>query len=745
MEFAKFIHLLRKHKYGLIGIPILVMGITFFLVRKLPNVYSSQSRLSAGLTAGSGTMELAQQLLNSQGLSESKVSQTFSNVTQTMQLKIVFDQVSYQLILHDLKDPEHALRKPSKLLNDLTPDARKHAIEVYTKLYNNRQALYLTDPDQQGLNDVIISMKYDYETLKGKLRIYRVESSDFIDVQFESDNPIISAFVVNTLCNEFISYYSTLTQQNKVKATDFLYEAMNKKKDSLNAKKDALKDYKVKNRILNIKDQTQSLYAQISNFETLLQATERDVEANTGAIRSIDAKFNEQERQYMEAKLTQVNQEIVSIQEQLNVLNDQYVKSNFDKGIKAKIDGLKDALAQKVNQSTDKYIVNPLATKENLVMQRLKLEMDLSLAKNSINSYRTAISRLNRRLETMAPNEAAIQSYEADILQTEKEYLEILARYNLSAMQLSTAVPIKVIEAALPGIKMPSKKLVLVVFSGIASMVIYLLILFILFYLDDSVKNPDDLMLKTDSRVLGALPVIKTSFLDIQKLWNIDPPATANNEYKKLLGPAHTDLQKISGVNPINPANAEFKKMIRAARFEINMALAGGRNLVITSLAHGEGKTLVSLSLVSAFQMMNKRVLLIDGNFLNPGITMMAQPKYYIEDYLKGKTKLEQFTDEGTVSVLGNKGLDVSLFELNTESEIEQKVLELKDVFDIVVIEASALDTLNQAKEWIVVADRVMAVYEANRSINHTMKEQILYLKSMEGKFIGWILNKTTK
>jgi polysaccharide biosynthesis transport protein len=149
MEFAKFIHLLRKHKYGLIGIPILVMGITFFLVRKLPNVYSSQSRLSAGLTAGSGTMELAQQLLNSQGLSESKVSQTFSNVTQTMQLKIVFDQVSYQLILHDLKDPEHALRKPSKLLNDLTPDARKHAIEVYTKLYNNRQALYLTDLDQQ--------------------------------------------------------------------------------------------------------------------------------------------------------------------------------------------------------------------------------------------------------------------------------------------------------------------------------------------------------------------------------------------------------------------------------------------------------------------------------------------------------------------------------------------------------------------------------------------------------------------
>lgn len=744
MIFSKFIKLLKKHKYGLIVLPILAMAITFFLARKKPNVYSSQSRLSAGLTAGSGS-QLAQQLLNGEGVTpESRINQTFSNVTQIMQLKIVFDQVSYQLILHDLTD-KVPFRPHSNLFNDLNEDARRHAKEVYSRMYDLKQSLDLSDGDQYGLNELLKSMRYDYESLKDKLRVYRVENSDFIDVYYESDNPVLSAFVVNTLCKEFIAYYSALTQQNKVKAVEFLRNMMLSKKDSLNAKMDALKNYKIQNKVLNISDQTKTLYAQIGDFETRLQLAEKEVESNQGAIDAIDAKFNAQEKQYVEGRLALVNQEIVATQQQLNALNDEYIKSNFSPAVKARIDGLKEVLAQKINQSTDKYIVNPLHTKESLIAQKLKMEMDLQLAKNSIRSYKNAIANLNYKLQSLAPSEAAIQSFEDDITVVSKEYLELLNRYNQSAMQLTSVVPIKVIEPALPGTKQPSKKIILVALSGVVSLMVYLLVLFVLFYLDDSITGPNDLLEKTDTRVLGALPLIKTSFLDIQKLWSIDTPATINGEMKKLIGSVSSDIKAIAGSTPVSPVNTEFKKMIRSTRFEINMALSGARNLVITSLEEGEGKTLVCLSMVSAFQMMSKKVLLIDGNFLNPGITTMTQPNYFIEDYLMGRISLDQVSAEGNVNVLGNRGMDISLFEINSEAEIEQKILELKDFYDIVFIEASALSTLNQSKEWIVAGDRVLCVYEANTSITHDMKEQILYLKSMEGKFIGWILNKMTK
>jgi polysaccharide biosynthesis transport protein len=746
MEFAKFIHLLKKHKYGLIGIPVLVALVTFMLMRKVPNTYASQSRLSAGLTAGSQSLQIAQQLLGGAdgGMAESKINQTFSNVTQTMQLKIVMDQVSYQLIMHDMLTNE-PFRKPSKLLQDLTPDARKHAIEVYTKMYHSRQSLYLMDRDQNGLNEVIKSMGYNYEALRDKIKIYRVENSDFIDVAFESDNPLLSAYVVNTLCKEFIDYYGTLNQQNKVKATEFLYQQTQQKKDSLNHKMDELKDYKLHHLVLDVGVQTKSLYSQISDFETREELAQREVEANTGAINAIDAKFSDQEKQYMEGSMMSINRDIVAAQDQLNRLNDEYIKSNFDPGIKEKIDAQKILLDHKINQSTDKYIVSPLVSKQSLIEQKLKLENDLALARNSINSYHNSIGSLNRKLQSLAPSEAVIQSYEDDIAVLSKEYLELLNRYNQSSMQLNTSVPIKVIEPALPGSKLPSKKIVSVALSGVVSAIIYLLILFIIFYLDDAIRDPKDLAFKTDSRVLGALPLIKSSFMDLQKLWNVDQIGPIGSDVKKLITAGGAGIQKLTSKGAAaGNANAEFKKVIRATRFEINMAMSGARNLVVTSLIQEEGKTLVSLSLVSAFQMLNKKVLLIDGNFLNPGITIMTQPKYFIEDYLTGRTPLEDIADDGKISVLGNKGRDVSLMEITGEAEIEQKLLELKDVFDIILVEASALNTLNQSKEWIMVADRVLCVFEANATLTEEMKDQILYLKDMDSKFIGWIMNKVS-
>ena len=342
----------------------------------------------------------------------------------------------------------------------------------------------------------------------------------------------------------------------------------------------------------------------------------------------------------------------------------------------------------------------------------------------------------------LVPHEAVIQSYESDIAVAGQEYMEILKKFNQTNMDVNASIHVKQIEIAAPGQKQPSKKLILVILSGLVCFIFYVLILFIIFYLDESVKVPMDLYNKTDLRVLGFLPVVVSSLTEIQKLWSIEPPG---NEVRKLLNSARQDIQRINPVAKKAVSKNDFKRLIRATRFEINMALMGGRNLVVTSMVEDEGKTLVSLSLVSAYQMMNKKVMLIDGNFLNPAITEITHPKFFIEDYLTGAIPLEQLTIDGNVCVLGNYGNDISLFEIDTEFQISQKLLELKDVFDIIIIEASALSTLNQCKEWIVVADRVLSVYEANTNITHEKKIHVEYLKLLEGKFIGWILNKVTE
>ena len=66
---------------------------------------------------------------------------------------------------------------------------------------------HLFTPTLQKVTEVY---EYDYESLTKGLVITRLNNSDFIEISFSSENPELSAFVVNTLCSEFLRYYTAI-------------------------------------------------------------------------------------------------------------------------------------------------------------------------------------------------------------------------------------------------------------------------------------------------------------------------------------------------------------------------------------------------------------------------------------------------------------------------------------------------------------------------------------------------------
>ncbi|MDE3143953.1 MAG: lipopolysaccharide biosynthesis protein, partial [Bacteroidota bacterium] len=674
----------------------------------LPDTYISASKISTGL-ADQSQNQFIESNNNSQ---ESKIDQQFSNLLQSIQMKKMLDQVSYLLMIHDLTS-DTPYRKPSKLLLQLNDRARKHALEVYTRLYESRQALSLWDEDQKGLNKVLISMGYDEKSLKKKMTVFRLNNSDYINIEFESDSPVLSAFVVNTLTDEFINYYSSLIRDNSVKATNFLDSVLKQKWIAMDTQMNGLKEYKIKNRVLNLNEQAKSLYAQIADFETRRDIAEKDILSITGALKSIDDKFNPKDRKYLESTLAKINQQIIATKDNIKQLNDDYVRSNYDVRYKKKIDSLSDILTAQINSSTDKYILNPLAAKESLVLQKMNLEVQLDLARNGISTLKNELDRLNKKFDMLVPHEAVIQSYEGAIDIASKEYIEILKKFNQTSMESNFLIKLKQVEIGMPGQKQPSKKMLLVALSGVLSFVFCMVLMFILFYLDDSIHLPKELADKTNLPVLGFLPFIKTSLLDFNNIWNEE---TDNH--------------------------AEFKKLLRSTRFEIGNEMDGNKILLLTSLNPMEGKTILALSLAYAYSSINKKVLVIDGNFSNPSITSTTNSTLFLEDLLQNKISVYDIQSSQNINILGTRGGDISLLELSDAHNIVEKLAALKNNFDIIIIETAALSTLNKSKEWIDFGDKLVAVFEANQTISFSKNEDVNYLKSLDNKFIGWVLNK---
>lgn len=712
MDLIKFLRLLLKRWPLLIGVPLITVVAAYFLVRYQPDQYRSVGRLATGIADQSRS----QQVLNLVQGQESGANQEFSNLIQMMMLNKVVDQVSYQLMIHDLTSPQPFL-PPSKLLQTLSPAARTHALEVYRKHYAEKTELSRKDKDEDGIYRVMASMGYDHQSLRDKLNVYRVSNSDYIDVECVSQSPELSAYIINTLCTEFITHYTAIEKENRVKEVTYLGRLLAEKQAAMNQQISDLKDYKIRNRVLNLNEQAKSLYGQLADFETRRGIAEKDIASYAAALRDIDSRFDPTDRRYIESTVTKVNGDIIDAKQQLYALNEQYIRSGFDESYTKQIDAQRNRLTGLINQSSDKYIVSPLAAKQELVNQKLAMEVSLELARNSISSIDKELNRLNRKFDGLVPHEAVIGAYENAIDIASREYLELLGKYNQASLSTNFAVELRQIQEAAPGAKLPSKKMMMIILAGVVSFIFCVVVLFVLFYFDRSVSAPRELVARTNRPLLGTLSTMKGDSLDLKEIWQ---PGAGSKEVLR------------------------FRDELRAIRFETDQEMgAGDRMLAVTSLKAGEGKSFVAINLAYAYAMANKKVLLIDGNFGHPSITSILQPAYYVEDYLAGRQPLPD-ASPNSVQTLGNKGGGSSLMEIAGSDAIAARLQELKSRFDIIVVETSSLDEQDKAKEWLQLSDKAIAIFEKGRTLAESKKPGLAYLERIGNVFAGWIFNKAS-
>lgn len=750
MELKNYFLLLKRHKLMLISIPVIAMLGTYFFVRYLPDSYLAKTQIVTGL------VDQTQQVMdNNANDTQGERNDAFTNLIETMQLDKVINQVSYQLLLHDLTQ-KRPFRKITYTAEGFNHDEADKAIKILQQKQAKFELLNPAVPVENHIDSLIAALGYDSgKLLKKSLKIYHFEGSDFINVECETENPALSALIVNQLTSKFINYYTSNINSGRNKSSEFLSSLLNEKRAAMHNKIAELQNYKVKHNILDMGDEAKGVYGQISSLESYHNQANKDVIAYTGALKSIDSRFNPKDRKYLESTTTKVNSAILNTRERLRVVNNKYLENNFDPRYKKSLDSLQSVLTDQINESTDKYISNPLATKDNLVQEKLKMENQLELARFSSQSLNRQLGTLKSRLNSLVPAQAVVNSLERDIDIATKEYLDVQEKYNQATVANILPVQLRQLHVALPGSKQPSKKLLLIGLSGVASFALCLAVLLLLFYTDNSVRNGADLERLTHINVLGELN------------------AVADLSGKNL----KTKHERLA------TANIQiFRNLLRNIRFEIDRSLNKEKVIAVTSLNGAQGKTLFSLSLAYAYAITNKKVLLIDGNFMNPNITETTKPKVFLEDYLEnmgfentvdamgadvlgaGKVKyLLEMNNETKVgatlnrlnqqsahipggidriSIMGNKGGDNSLLEISSFDNIDEKLKELKTQFDIIIIETGSLDMLSKSKEWMQFADKVVSVFENNQRIKEATQASIQYMRSLNGKMLGWVLNK---
>lgn len=720
MDLIYLFKSLMRRKWLIIVSTLIAVTAAFLLTLKQEKLYKSVAQISTGFTMSD------QVKLKDESFNIYEIDVKFSNVIEALKSPRVLGMTSYNLMLHDLENPEKAFRKlsvedrKSPVFRNLN---KQKAIEILTKKYNEEQLLSSYDPEERKIQELLKLYRYDLETLRYVLYAGRVQRTDFIDIQYRSINPELSAYIVNQVCTEYLRNYESSRNQQTVQNIETLKKLVDQKREELDAK---IANIKVMG-TLDVSVESSSKLEQISNFENRL-ADERSI-ANSAqlSLQQINTRLAEMNRTNSQTSsaTSSANTELSTLRTQMNEAYTEYVnKGANDADLYTKYQKLKNdyksKLATMVSTAPTNTVGNTLG---DLQQKKSDLELQVRSSQANIEAYEQKIRQLNNSMGAAASRGANNLALQKEVELAQQEYESIKSRYDAAVN--NKIAPLDNFHQILfgqPAVEPePSKRLIIIALSGMAMLVFCCIAIIFLEYIDLAIKTPTQFLKVLDMKLLGVVNRINFKQAPLEQIFT-DPNLKKHN-------------------------TALFRELLRKLRFE--MEYSGKKTFLFTSTKSGEGKSTIIKALAYSLSLSHKRVLIIDTQFPNNSLTRDFGAQPLLESF---STTVENFNSDEMknlvtesslpgVYVIGCEGGEYTPSEVLKPGNLLEYLKTLKNQYDYILMEGAALNDRADSKELMKYADALVVVISARSSIKQTDKETIAFLQGLKEKFGGAVLN----
>lgn len=712
MDLLAIFQTLYKRKWLLIGIPLFTAIAAFAFTAGYKKAYKSTAQLATGFTIAE-EVKITEERFN---LYESDVK--FNNLIETLNSPRVLSLLSYRLLIHDLTSSNTAFREISdkiketpRLANINTEDAR---ILLIDKLDSMSTLIPFENREQAAIN-LLEAYEYDVESLKEDLQISRVNRTDYVSVIAVSEDPYLSAFMVNVLCEEFLRYNSSITSSRSNESVRVFSQLVAQKKKELNEKSEALRNFKSSNSLLNFSAETESKISQIAELELKREEEKRNLRSIALNLADINEKIAEAEK----SDQNSVNTEIVELRKRISTLNQQYIATgSTNEELAESIERLRDMLRNLMSKANQKSSspegIESLSNKKN------ELEILKKLSEQNLNAIENNLNQLNRNAGGYASQEAQISALERDVELASEEYKNAQEKYSKSLdIALASGSSIQQILMGQPASEPePSKRIIITGLSGISALFLCILVIVLIEYVDVSVKSISNFSTTVSLNLIGSLSHLNFKKTSIPNLFS-------------------TPREKLDAKSNI------FRESLRKLRFELDKL--DHKVFMFTSTKPGEGKTIVIEALGMALSLSGSKVLFIDTNFSNNSLTRNYKASASLEYILTSENveihRAISKTRIPEIDVIGCRGGNYSPIEIFQPTRLSCLLKCLKEKYDYIFLEGAALNLYSDARELSEYVDGIITIFSAKSTIKQIDKESISFIKNLGCKNIGAVLN----
>jgi polysaccharide biosynthesis transport protein len=718
MDFIYLFRVLSERKWIILGAGLIAAFVAYLLTINQPKLYKSTAQVSTGFT-------VSDEVKVNDNFNFYEAETKFNNAVVTFTSPAVLSLLSYDLMQHDLKSAT-PFRSPDteekkKILNNMSPQEASSKLQRHL---DNLTVLNPSKPDEKTLLELLKLYKYDYKTLSEKVNVFRFQRSDYIQIDYASENPELSAYAVNTVYDQFLRYFKRLRSSTSAESIDTLRSIMEKRRLALDQKNAMLKARGI---VIAVDNQNNSTFEVIAS----LQKSLTDEETKRTELQSSLQKINQRLRNVKPQQRADTgNDEVVIAREAMNRAFRDWKANPTDKTLEAIYNQRKSEYTSKVVNSGTATAMARADDPIELEAKKNDIEVDLIANRQTIAALQSKIGGLRGSIVTDASKSAAVQSLIKETEMASKEYLEAKQKYNDAIdINSSAANNFKQVLFGLPAIEPePSKRMLIVSMAGLAALITTVLIIIAMTYMDTSIKTP--MIFK---KVVNLKMISMVNLLDLKR--------------KNM---AAVIANKDRGVDEHDKRrNNIFRESLRKLRFEVENS--GKQIFLFTSTRKGQGKTTLIQALSYSLSLSKKKILIIDTNFCNNDLTVQLDAQPILEKMVPyhsgGKSMLEQVkvlskdVNAGSVFAIGSEGGDYTPSEILPRENILQHLHGLTSEFDYIFLEGPPLNDFSDSKELAQYVDGVIAIFSAQDIIKQIDKESISFFKDLNGKFCGSVLN----
>ena len=515
MTFIQFIRIFSRNLKWLILFPLLVAVLVYFLTSKMPKEYQSGTSVYTGFASGYGITSGEEV----QRVDYFAVNNAFDNLLATVKARQTLEDVAINLLAQHLllEMPDPLFLSPEsfeKLKNEVNEETRAKLI-----VPGNFAATVdrITKEKNSSTDNVVVKLlsepkgHYSLQTLFNNLTSERKSTSDFLDISFKSSDPGVCLNTVKFVSMVFIEKYKFLKTSETVNVVKWFEARLKDAAAELNNSENKLKDFGIRNKIINYYEQAKAVAIENETNETEYYKELMTFESHKKAIARLEDQLESREI------LLKNNSELNRLRKQLADAHEEYERaklySNSEEKVAklaAKVDALKQELKVWVLQY---YSINNTmeSVPSSVVLENwLKEVIGADASEARLQVYIDRRKEFDRKYNEFSPLNMQVGRLEREISVAEKQYLEILHGLHLAKLRqqnIEMSNNLQVMDSPIfPTKPLPSRRLLLIILSFLASFFLLLIYFIAKELLDGSIKNTTRAEELTGLKTFSALP-----------------------------------------------------------------------------------------------------------------------------------------------------------------------------------------------------------------------------------------------